>query len=57
MQAPMRSPFGDDAAGCHVFFNTPGRELRERFNELILIQGGRIIDAVKTYRGDGFSFL
>jgi D-serine deaminase-like pyridoxal phosphate-dependent protein len=32
-------------------------ELCERFNELILIQDSRIVDRVKTYRGEGFAFL
>jgi D-serine deaminase-like pyridoxal phosphate-dependent protein len=32
-------------------------ELCERFNELILIEGNKIVDRVKTYRGEGFAFL
>lgn len=44
--------------GDPVFFqHAKAGELCERFNELILIQGGRIIDRVKTYRGEGFAFL
>jgi D-serine deaminase-like pyridoxal phosphate-dependent protein len=44
--------------GDPVFFqHAKAGELCERFNELILIQGGRIIDTVKTYRGEGFAFL
>ncbi len=44
--------------GDPVFFqHAKAGELCERFNELILIQGGRIIDRVKTYRGEGFCFL
>jgi D-serine deaminase-like pyridoxal phosphate-dependent protein len=44
--------------GDPVFFqHAKAGELCERFNELILIQGGRIIDKVKTYRGEGFAFL
>lgn len=44
--------------GDPVFFqHAKAGELCERFNELTLIQGGRIIDTVKTYRGEGFAFL
>jgi D-serine deaminase-like pyridoxal phosphate-dependent protein len=32
-------------------------ELCERFNTLHLVQGGRIVDEVPTYRGEGKSFL
>ncbi|MBL4734789.1 MAG: amino acid deaminase/aldolase, partial [Flavobacteriales bacterium] len=32
-------------------------ELCERFNTLLLISDGKIIDEVKTYRGEGFAFL
>ena len=44
--------------GDPVFFqHAKAGELCERFNEIILIQGGHIIDRVKTYRGEGFAFL
>lgn len=44
--------------GDPVFFqHAKAGELCERFNELFLLQGGRIIDCVKTYRGEGFAFL
>lgn len=44
--------------GDPVFFqHAKAGELCERFNEIILIQGGTIIDKVKTYRGEGFAFL
>ncbi len=44
--------------GDPVFFqHAKAGELCERFNELTLIQGGKIIDKVKTYRGEGFAFL
>jgi D-serine deaminase-like pyridoxal phosphate-dependent protein len=46
------------ALGDPVFFqHAKAGELCERFNELMLIQGGRIVDTVKTYRGEGFAFL
>lgn len=44
--------------GDPVFFqHAKAGELCERFNELLLIQGGKIVDTVKTYRGEGFAFL
>jgi len=44
--------------GDPVFFqHAKAGELCERFNELILMQGGEIVDTVKTYRGEGFAFL
>lgn len=32
-------------------------ELCERFNSLYLVEGGRIVDEVPTYRGEGHAFL
>jgi hypothetical protein len=44
--------------GDPIFFqHAKAGELCERFNELILIQNGMIVDRVKTYRGEGMSFL
>ena len=44
--------------GDPIFFqHAKAGELCERFNELMLIQGGKVIGAVKTYRGEGFAFL
>lgn len=44
--------------GDPVFFqHAKAGELCERFNELVLIKGNRIVDRVKTYRGEGFAFL
>jgi len=44
--------------GDPIFFqHAKAGELCERFNELILIRGGKIIDTVKTYRGEGMCFL
>ena len=44
--------------GDPIFFqHAKAGELCERFNDLLLIQGGKIIDSVKTYRGEGFAFL
>ena len=44
--------------GDPIFFqHAKAGELCERFNELMLIKGGKIVDTVKTYRGEGFCFL
>lgn len=44
--------------GDPIFFqHAKAGELCERFNELFLIQAGKIVDRVKTYRGEGFAFL
>jgi D-serine deaminase-like pyridoxal phosphate-dependent protein len=44
--------------GDPIFFqHAKAGELCERFNELILIRGGKITERAKTYRGEGFSFL
>lgn len=60
VQTPLVLP--DDSPeielGDPIFFqHAKAGELCERFNELILIRGGKIIDTVKTYRGEGFAFL
>ncbi len=44
--------------GDPVFFqHAKAGELCERFNELYLIEGDRIVRKVKTYRGEGKAFL
>ncbi len=40
-----------------VFQHAKAGELCERFNELYLIKSGKVVDKVKTYRGEGFAFL
>lgn len=40
-----------------VLRHTKAGELCERFNELQLVSGQQLIDAVPTYRGDGHAFL
>lgn len=43
--------------GDPVFFrHSKAGELCERFNELALVSNGKIIDTVKTYRGEGHCF-
>ncbi|MFZ5809757.1 MAG: amino acid deaminase/aldolase [Chloroflexota bacterium] len=53
---PQHSPslsFGEP-----VFFqHAKAGELCERFNELVLIEGDKIVDCVPTYRGEGKAFL
>jgi len=60
VQTPLILPQGCPSLslGDPVFFqHAKAGELCERFNELALIQGGKLVDIVKTYRGEGFSFL
>jgi D-serine deaminase-like pyridoxal phosphate-dependent protein len=59
VQTPVRHPpsvalgIGDPL----LFRHAKAGELCERFNELLLIEGGRVVDVVTTYRGDGKSFF
>jgi D-serine deaminase-like pyridoxal phosphate-dependent protein len=44
--------------GDPVFFqHAKAGELCERFDELYLVEGEQIVKKVKTYRGEGKSFL
>lgn len=44
--------------GDPIFFrHAKSGELCERFNEIHLIQGDKIIRSVPTYRGEGMCFL
>jgi D-serine deaminase-like pyridoxal phosphate-dependent protein len=46
------------ALGDPIFLrHSKAGELCERFTHLLLVQGGRIVDEVTTYRGDGQAFL
>jgi len=59
VQTPLR---GKAARGLHIgdhvyFRHAKAGELCERFNTLLLLQGGRIVDEVPTYRGEGMAFL
>ena len=59
----VQTPFkyaGNDKInlGAPVFFrHAKAGELCERFNELIVVSNGKIIDRYKTYRGEGKCFL
>jgi D-serine deaminase-like pyridoxal phosphate-dependent protein len=60
VQTPLRLPAGRPplAMGDPVFFqHAKAGELCERFDHLLLVQGGRIVDRVPTYRGLGYAFL
>jgi D-serine deaminase-like pyridoxal phosphate-dependent protein len=59
VQTPL---LGGAAAGLRVgdrvyMRHAKAGELCERFNELHLVQGDRILDVVPTYRGEGKTFL
>ncbi len=60
VQTPLKVPEGKHIPELTdpVFFqHAKAGELCERFNELILIQDGEIVDKVPTYRGEGKAFL
>lgn len=60
VQTPLQLANGtpEIALGDPVFFqHAKAGELCERFNELYLLKGGEIVDIVKTYRGEGMTFL
>jgi D-serine deaminase-like pyridoxal phosphate-dependent protein len=44
--------------GDRVYFrHAKAGELCERFDSLLLVEDGRVIDEVPTYRGEGRTFL
>jgi D-serine deaminase-like pyridoxal phosphate-dependent protein len=59
VQTPVRVPAGVQLAiGDPLLFrHAKAGELCERFNELLLIEGGTVVDRVATYRGDGKCFF
>lgn len=59
VQTPVRVPAGVSLAlGDPLLFrHAKAGELCERFNELLLVEGGRVVDTVPTYRGDGRCFF
>ena len=59
VQTPVRIPAGVSlGVGDPVLFrHSKAGELCERFNELLLIEGGAVVDKVATYRGDGKCFF
>ena len=59
VQTPVRLPAGVALAPGDplLFRHAKAGELCERFNELLLIEGGVVVDRVATYRGDGKCFF
>ena len=60
VQTPLKLPAGTPSLdiGDPVFFqHAKAGELCERFNNLLLIKGDKIVNRVKTYRGQGYAFL
>ncbi len=60
VQTPLQLAKGtpEIALGDPVFFqHAKAGELCERFDELYLVQNGKIVEVVKTYRGEGMNFL
>jgi len=59
VQTPVRLPAGVALAPGEplLFRHAKAGELCERFNDLLLIQGGAVVDRVATYRGDGKCFF
>jgi D-serine deaminase-like pyridoxal phosphate-dependent protein len=60
VQTPLQLAEGTPkiALGDPVFFqHAKAGELCERFNELYLIKDGKIVDVIKTYRGEEMNFL
>jgi len=57
----LRAIFQDQrlplAGGPNSFPHAKAGALHERFSELFLRKGGKIIGGGKTYRGEGMSFL
>jgi D-serine deaminase-like pyridoxal phosphate-dependent protein len=59
VQTPVRHPANVALAPGDplLFRHAKAGELCERFNELLLIAGGKVVDTVATYRGDGQCFF
>ena len=59
VQTPLLGPGAADLQiGDRVYLrHAKAGELCERFDSLHLVEGGRVVDEVPTYRGDGRAFL
>jgi D-serine deaminase-like pyridoxal phosphate-dependent protein len=59
VQTPLRVPRGTSIAlgDPVVFRHAKAGELAERFREYLLLEGGRVVERVPTYRGQGECFL
>ncbi|MBI2606871.1 MAG: alanine racemase, partial [Deltaproteobacteria bacterium] len=59
VQTPLRLADGQTVIPGEpvIFRHAKAGELMERFNEALLVSGGKIVGREKTYRGMGFSFF
>jgi D-serine deaminase-like pyridoxal phosphate-dependent protein len=59
VQTPLLGkPAAELRVGDNVYFrHAKAGELCERFGTLLLVEGGRVVDELPTYRGEGKSFL
>jgi D-serine deaminase-like pyridoxal phosphate-dependent protein len=59
VQTPLKLPAGTalKPGDPVIFRHAKSGELMERFNEVLLVQGGHVVDRVPTYRGEGQAFL
>jgi D-serine deaminase-like pyridoxal phosphate-dependent protein len=59
VQTPLRVPEGKslEIGDPVIFRHAKSGELCERFNELLLLREGRLVNRVPTYRGEGRCFL
>ena len=59
VQTPVRLPLGFHPLPGDpiVFRHAKAGEPAERFNEYLLVEKGKIVDRVKTYRGYGKCFF
>jgi D-serine deaminase-like pyridoxal phosphate-dependent protein len=59
VQTPVSGPAASGLEiGDNVYFrHAKAGELCERFDTLHLVEGGRVVDQVPTYRGEGKAFL
>ena len=59
VQTPVSGPAARHMrVGDRVYFrHAKAGELCEHFDSLLLVEGGRVVDEVPTYRGEGKSFL
>lgn len=58
VQTPLHCAGSAPAIGSSVLFRpAKAGEFTERFNELLLVRGGRVLERAATYRGLGWSFF
>ena len=59
MQTPLLGPGAARLrVGDRVYMrHAKAGELCERFDSLLLVEGGAVVDEVPTYRGEGRTFL